>query len=194
MEGMGALVRLIERFPPGSIWQTSLVSLPLTVAVATFVISHSKLPYWERTAWFFFGLFVWTLLEYLLHRWFLHHQPKSAVLTALLKRLHIQHHENPRDQSQVCIPVILQVPVWFLLYVVVLLAGGHPDASLIAVSGIAVLMVAYDIVHFAVHYLDASNPFFKALKKHHMLHHFSDHTKRFGVTSRFWDRIFGTPG
>jgi sterol desaturase/sphingolipid hydroxylase (fatty acid hydroxylase superfamily) len=189
---MLALAKIIDRFPAGSIWQTSLLSLPLTVAASTFVISHSRLHYWERAAWFVFGLLSWTLLEYLLHRWFLHYVPQSTVMTSLLRRLHIDHHENPRDQGKVCIPVILQLPVWALLYGIVLLAGGNPEASLIAVCGIAVLMVAYDIVHFSVHYLDASNPLFKFLKKHHALHHFSDHTKRFGVTSPLWDWVFQT--
>ena len=55
------------------------------------------------------------------------------------------------------------------------------------------LMVAiYDIAHFSAHYMPATNGVLKFLKKHHMLHHFDDHSKRFGVTSPFWDFVFGT--
>ena len=34
--------------------------------------------------------------------------------------------------------------------------------------------------------------YWKQLKKYHMLHHFADYQNGFGVTSRFWDKIFGT--
>lgn len=38
-----------------------------------------------------------------------------------------------------------------------------------------------------------SLPFhYKQLKKYHLQHHFADFENGFGVTSRFWDRVFGT--
>jgi 4-hydroxysphinganine ceramide fatty acyl 2-hydroxylase len=35
-------------------------------------------------------------------------------------------------------------------------------------------------------------PYYKELKKYHLQHHFADFQKGFGVTSRFWDKVFGT--
>lgn len=35
-------------------------------------------------------------------------------------------------------------------------------------------------------------PYYQQLKKYHLAHHFADYQNGFGVTSRFWDRIFGT--
>lgn len=35
-------------------------------------------------------------------------------------------------------------------------------------------------------------PYWRELKKYHLAHHFADYENGFGVTSRFWDRIFGT--
>jgi 4-hydroxysphinganine ceramide fatty acyl 2-hydroxylase len=34
--------------------------------------------------------------------------------------------------------------------------------------------------------------YYKSLKKYHLEHHFADYENGFGVTSRFWDRVFGT--
>lgn len=34
--------------------------------------------------------------------------------------------------------------------------------------------------------------YYKELKKYHLQHHFADSQNGFGVTSRFWDRVFGT--
>jgi 4-hydroxysphinganine ceramide fatty acyl 2-hydroxylase len=35
-------------------------------------------------------------------------------------------------------------------------------------------------------------PFYQELKKYHLKHHFADYENGFGVTSRFWDWVFGT--
>jgi sterol desaturase/sphingolipid hydroxylase (fatty acid hydroxylase superfamily) len=34
--------------------------------------------------------------------------------------------------------------------------------------------------------------YWRELKKYHLQHHFADYENGFGVTSRFWDRVFGT--
>lgn len=34
--------------------------------------------------------------------------------------------------------------------------------------------------------------FYRQLKSYHFAHHWNDYENGFGVTSRFWDRIFGT--
>lgn len=34
--------------------------------------------------------------------------------------------------------------------------------------------------------------YYKGLKKYHLQHHYADFENGFGVTSRFWDRVFGT--
>jgi 4-hydroxysphinganine ceramide fatty acyl 2-hydroxylase len=34
--------------------------------------------------------------------------------------------------------------------------------------------------------------YYQELKKYHLQHHFKDYQKGFGVTSKFWDKVFGT--
>lgn len=67
----------------------------------------------------------------------------------------------------------------------------------------------YDCTHYFIHHkkyvstlcsslalteLFSRLPFdyFQQLRSYHIAHHWKDHENGFGVTSRFWDRIFGT--
>lgn len=34
--------------------------------------------------------------------------------------------------------------------------------------------------------------YYRNLKKYHLAHHYGDYENGFGVTSRFWDIVFGT--
>jgi sterol desaturase/sphingolipid hydroxylase (fatty acid hydroxylase superfamily) len=50
----------------------------------------------------------------------------------------------------------------------------------------------YASMHYAIH---AWNPPFKWMKplwRNHHLHHYKDEQKGFGVSSTFWDHVFGT--
>lgn len=68
--------------------------------------------------------------------------------------------------------------------------------------------ICYDLTHYFLHhrtYVPRSGPYmntanicfrlpsyYRELKKYHLQHHFADYENGFGVTSRFWDRVFGT--
>lgn len=184
-------VRLIRKFPKGSIWQTRYICLPVTLVAATYVLTHGSLPAWQKISWFALGLFTWTFLEYVLHRYILHWRAKSEVGTEIVARLHAAHHDDPKDESQVCVPLLLSLPLWMTFFALMRTFGGG-EASLTVTCGIALMMVIYDIAHYSAHYMDATNGVLKFLKRQHMLHHFSDHTKRFGVTTPFWDWVFRT--
>ena len=51
--------------------------------------------------------------------------------------------------------------------------------------------ICYDMTHYFVHHENLPL-WYKQLKKYHLQHHFLDYELGFGVTSRFWDDIFGT--
>ena len=189
---MTAIIWLIKKFPKGSIWEERYVGFPLLLVVSTLVLSRGSLSVVQKGIWFGFGIVSWTFLEYVLHRWILHWSPRGMMNRVLMDRLHILHHNNPADDTQVCIPLLFSVVVWSAIYLVLWLLGAHNHAVLLFICGSFLMMIVYDIVHYSTHYMKAKNPYLKILKKHHMQHHFSDHTKRFGVTSPFWDIVFRT--
>jgi sterol desaturase/sphingolipid hydroxylase (fatty acid hydroxylase superfamily) len=190
----GRVVQLILKFPKGSIWQTRFLCFPASIVSSTLVLSHSAIGVVSRVAWFVTGMLLWTLLEYIIHRWVFHYEPSTRIGKALLKRLHTDHHEDPADQSQVCIPFVLCVAVWLWVLSSLLLLGVEVERSFLFISGLALAMTVYDLTHFSTHYMKAPNRLLQTLKKHHMLHHFSNSQTRFGVTSPFWDHVFGTKG
>jgi sterol desaturase/sphingolipid hydroxylase (fatty acid hydroxylase superfamily) len=186
------LIRLIQHFPKGSIWQTRYICLPLVVIFSTLAISHAELDWSSRAGWFALGALSWTLLEYILHRWVLHWRPSGEVSLELVKRLHLYHHDDPKDESQVCVPIFLSAPAWVTIFGAILIFGGNPGKGILFTCGLALMSVVYDLAHFSAHYMKATNGLLASLKKQHMLHHFSDHTRRFGVTSPIWDYVFRT--
>jgi len=50
----------------------------------------------------------------------------------------------------------------------------------------------YDRVHYWTHYGQPKSDFAKQVKRLHMLHHFRDAEKGFGVHAIWWDYVFGT--
>ncbi len=47
-------------------------------------------------------------------------------------------------------------------------------------------------MHYATHHFPMRWGFLGYLKRHHMLHHYKTPDLRFGVSSPFWDWVYGT--
>jgi sterol desaturase/sphingolipid hydroxylase (fatty acid hydroxylase superfamily) len=62
----------------------------------------------------------------------------------------------------------------------------------VAFVGFAAGYVAYDMTHYYLHHFHPRSAYIKRLKRHHMDHHFKDHSRLFGVSSRLWDFVFRT--
>jgi len=52
--------------------------------------------------------------------------------------------------------------------------------------------VIYDCVHYWTHHGQPKSDFGRLVKRLHMLHHFRDAEKGFGVHAIWWDYVFGT--
>ena len=136
---------------------------------------------------FALGVILWTLIEYLLHR-FLGHVHKGRNF---FKAEHIQHHakfEYFAPANKKAISALIGF-LFFLLIGIVFIPIFFVIAFLV---GFFAMYALYETTHFRFH---AKNPIaypFVILRKHHFYHHFHNPKTNFGVTSRFWDRVFGT--
>ncbi len=138
----------------------------------------------EWIATFLLCLVLWTLIEYLMHRFALHHIP-------YVREMHDDHHVNER--APIGTPTYLSlglhaalalIPLWILL--------GFALASA-ATGGLMLGYLWYISVHHILHHWHPSHSgYFYGLKRRHASHHHVDEHTNFGVTSSFWDRIFGT--
>jgi dihydroceramide fatty acyl 2-hydroxylase len=90
-------------------------------------------------------------------------------------------------------PPALAIVACVLLYGQFRLILGHPQVEPFLAFFLAGYL-AYDYIHFALHYGKPRTRLGRALRRWHMLHHFATCHARWGVTSPLWDYIFCSRG
>lgn len=133
------------------------------------------------------GTALWTLLEYVMHR-FAMHAPRGR---GRMSKDHLAHHADPDATS---------APLRALLYTVVAVPfalGGWalsritPRLATVA-AGTYAGFAAYEQVHWRAHHRRPSNPWSAAARHRHLAHHFGSPGTNYGVTTSLWDRAFRT--
>ncbi len=142
-------------------------------------------------AFYIAGIVSWSIIEYLLHRYIFHFKPKGMFWERIHFIFHGVHHDYPNDAKRLVMPPSVSLPLALLFYGLFSLllskAGLHAFFP-----GFVTGYLIYDISHYALHHFNFKSTFWRELKKHHMLHHYQDSNKRYGVSSVFWDKIFGS--
>jgi sterol desaturase/sphingolipid hydroxylase (fatty acid hydroxylase superfamily) len=138
-----------------------------------------------------FGVFVWTLAEWWLHRSVFHFKSDTAWGKRFQFIIHGLHHDDPQDPTRLVMPPVPAVAIATVLFAVFRLAMGpvwvEPFFAFFLLG-----YLWYDYTHYAVHHFTPRTSFGKKVKQHHMLHHFVHQEARWGVSSPLWDYIFGT--
>jgi sterol desaturase/sphingolipid hydroxylase (fatty acid hydroxylase superfamily) len=135
------------------------------------------------------GIFVWSLTEYIMHRFVFHYEPKSSWGRKLHFIFHGVHHDYPNDALRLVLPPSVSIPLALGFYF--LYRSFIPETYFFGFyAGFIGGYLFYDISHYALHHFNFKGKFWKKLKKHHMLHHYADATRGYGVSSSFWDKIF----
>jgi sterol desaturase/sphingolipid hydroxylase (fatty acid hydroxylase superfamily) len=129
------------------------------------------------------GAVLWTLAEYLVHRFIYHKAP-------ILRELHGMHHSRPCDfiGAPIWVSVVMFSSFLFLLALVwdVEIASG-------TTSGLIAGYVWYLLIHDAVHRWQlAEKSWLRSLRLRHLRHHRHPVPGNFGVTTGLWDLVFGT--
>lgn len=151
-----------------------------------------------------FGMFWWSLTEYVLHRFIFHLEPyknKNSKISAVTDTwlyitthflLHGQHHKVPFDKGRLVFPpvpaavLVLGFRVFFQF-----LCGNAVGDGLMA--GGILGYVSYDMIHYCTHHGNiAKDTFLDRVRSYHIGHHFNDHDSAFGISSQLWDVPFHT--
>ena len=142
------------------------------------------------------GVFIWTLAEYLLHRFVFHFPAKTDWQKRLAFLFHGIHHEQPRIKTRLVMPPALSIPLALLFYSLFVLVFKTilqvPMWLSPVFAGFILGYIAYDMIHYSTHHIQMKKGYFRVLRQQHMHHHFQTPDKRFGVSSPFWDYVFGT--
>ena len=147
---------------------------------------------------FLMGLFLWTLAEYILHRFLFHHKPTNLRQERIFFLFHGVHHVQPQVKTRLVMPFPVSIPlaaVFFgLFYLVLGVFLNSPQGVAPLMSGFLIGYLAYDLTHYATHHFPMRSGYAKYIKRYHMQHHYKDPDTRFGVSSPIWDWVFHTQG
>jgi sterol desaturase/sphingolipid hydroxylase (fatty acid hydroxylase superfamily) len=138
------------------------------------------------------GLMVWTLVEYLLHRFLLHSHPQAPALPSVVEKLHLGHHRDPQDEVKITVPVSGSLPIAGGLLLLFRLTAGSWEAAALLMSGSIAGYLYYEAVHFWIHCGRRGERWLGQRRADHFSHHFKDQHRCFGVTTPLWDRLLGT--
>ena len=139
---------------------------------------------------FLSGVFIWTLTEYILHRFAFHYNPETEKGKRINYVLHGNHHEYPRDKERLFMPAapsLIIASMFFFLFFLIM--GTNVFAFF---PGFMLGYLIYGTMHFAIHAWNPPFRWMKGLWRNHHLHHYKHTDMGFGVSSTFWDHIFGT--
>jgi cyclopropane-fatty-acyl-phospholipid synthase len=129
------------------------------------------------------GLLGWTAVEYVLHRYVLHGLPP-------FRDWHTLHHQRPLALIYAptlfiaCLfAVAVFLPAWWWM--------GTGGASALTV-GLLGGYLAYAVTHHATHHWRGKGAWLAERRRWHALHHHGVRPGCYGVTTSFWDHVFGS--
>ncbi|RIJ37422.1 sterol desaturase family protein [Pontibacter oryzae] len=168
------------------------ISIFLTIAVGLvyYGITHSFISIFEAIGFFFMGWFIFTLIEYLAHRYVFHMDTNTPLKARLQYLFHGNHHDFPKDKKRLAMPPVVSIlyaSAFFFIFKVIF--GTFVFG---VVAGVLFGYAMYLLVHYIVHAYPPPKNFLKQLWINHSIHHYKDHDKAFGVSSPLWDYILGT--
>ena len=134
----------------------------------------------------FLGWFIWTFFEYIMHRFWMHgqHHKKTSDSDPFN---HHHHHTHPTE-----IMVTTKQRWTGIMLVITLLALSTVLGDWFTIlTGFVIGFVAFINMHWVLHQVWA-NRLVPKLQEQHIHHHLKYPDHAFGVTTRFWDRMFRT--
>jgi sterol desaturase/sphingolipid hydroxylase (fatty acid hydroxylase superfamily) len=181
---------LLERLSKISPVTVLLVYLPIIVFAVwrSFVVG---VPVGTFTVLFLSGVAFWTLFEYNFHRFVFHFTPRGEFQQRVSFLFHGVHHQYPNDKKRLVMPITLSLLIALVLFVLFRALFGEWVWAFWAGFGLGYL--AYDMTHYSIHHFrHPKTKWLKRLWKSHIDHHYRDSNKGYGVSSSFWDWVFGT--
>jgi len=146
---------------------------------------------WMSAALFFLvGALFFSLIEYMMHRYLYHIPAPTEKRKKFQYTIHGVHHDHPRDKSRLALPPVVSIVLAVLFIALFRLVMGESGYAF--GGGFLFGYSTYLAAHYAIHMYKPPKNFLSVIWKHHNLHHFVGDDGAFGVSSPFWDYVFGT--
>jgi sterol desaturase/sphingolipid hydroxylase (fatty acid hydroxylase superfamily) len=140
-------------------------------------------------------MFLWTLLEYTVHRFLFHMPPRTPLMERISFLFHGIHHVQPACKTRLVMPPVVSLPlavIVALLYTTITNLLGLSYWFWPMLAGTMTGYLIYDMIHYATHHWPLRWGYLKYLKRYHMKHHYKVDDAYYGITSPVWDYVFGT--
>jgi len=148
----------------------------------------SSLSLLEGIVYYLLGFCVWTVTEYIMHRFIFHFEPSSKIGQRLHFIFHGVHHDYPKDRLRLVLPPVMSIPLslsFYFLFRNLITADGFYSFFAAFLTGYLI----YDMIHYAIHHVQMKGKLWNVLKTHHLKHHYVYPEKGYGVSSPLWDKI-----
>ncbi|WP_284948100.1 sterol desaturase family protein [Acidisoma cladoniae] len=136
------------------------------------------------------GLALWTLFEYLAHRFLFHYNARSTFGKRIIFLAHENHHIDPADPYRNIMPLSVSLVLAALFWLLFHVAFGVAGSGLYL--GFILGYVIYDATHYACHQFPMRGRLLARVKRHHLRHHHAGLPANYAITAILWDRIFST--
>lgn len=174
----------LTRAPP---WSPYLLHLPLLALILAFETAPTA----ATAALVAAGALAWTFVEYWLHRLFFHLRPDGDARRVTSYIVHRHHHAAPADRGRLVATPAQSASLALLLFAVYSALAG-PSARWPLIAGTLLGYLGYELVHYSAHHRRPRTALGRALRRHHLRHHFADAGTNFGISSPLWDLVFRT--
>jgi sterol desaturase/sphingolipid hydroxylase (fatty acid hydroxylase superfamily) len=166
-----------------------LLYMPVVGYMLYVSLWQRKLSILTVTGLFLVGVLLWTLLEYLIHRYIFHYEPRTRLGKRLHYIIHGVHHDYPNDARRLVMPPSISIPLAFFFYG--LSANFRtPGTACICRIGFRLRLLRHAPL------CDAPFPMKRGLwlwlKQYHLRHHYKDDQVGYGISSPLWDYVFRT--
>ena len=122
------------------------------------------------------GAAVWTLMEYLIHRYIFHAHPTSDWAKKIHYTFHGIHHDYPQDSLRLVMPPPVSIPlavIFYWMFFLVMKPLGILQFHYAYFAGFVAAYLIYDMMHYASHHVPMTGRYLKMVKDHlfeHIIH------------------------
>ncbi|MFI5187633.1 MAG: sterol desaturase family protein [Chitinophagales bacterium] len=133
---------------------------------------------------FFLGWFIWTFVEYILHRFWNH--AKGVENNSIVHRHH-HHHTHPTDIYVSATHRSMMLLIDLALISLSIWLNPH----IMFIAGLWTGFFWFFLMHYFLHQ-KWTKKVFPRLVRYHVVHHCKEPDTCFGISAAWWDGIFGT--
>ena len=177
-----------------------LIFVPITLGYLGFGVYRvwkAETMYYAVPVGIAVGWFIWTFVEYFMHRFIFHYHPKTERIKKFFFTFHGVHHAQPMCRTRLVMPPVISIPLAVIVfgsyYLGVEMLLNMPLLYAPLCCGTCAGYVAYDMVHYNLHHSKVKKGSYLDLcRRQHMRHHVTCPNMRFGVSIPLWDYVFGT--